>query len=114
MAPLPRTQLRMLTAQVYDNARSREPSNAYIGTLPKIAELPSRFEGDADDSPNDSAALSLSAPVVPSVTRTRLRMRVVAPPLLDLEASSESVRVGLVYRIPFLIMTASFGRISTG
>ena len=80
----------------------------------KIAELPSRFEGDADDSPNDSADLSLSAPAVPSVTRRRLRMRMVAPPLLDFEASSESVRVGLVYRIPFLTMTASFGCISTG
>ena len=74
----------------------------------KIAELPSRFEGDADDSPNDSADLSLSAPAVPSVTQKRLRMRMVAPPLLDLEASSESVRVGLVYGMSFLTLTASF------
>ena len=47
----------------------------------KVAELPSRFDGEADDSPNDSAALSLSALAVPSVTLTRLRMRMVAPPL---------------------------------
>ena len=80
----------------------------------KIAELPSRFEGDADDSPNDSAALSLSAPAVPSVTQKRLRMRMVAPPLLDLEASSESVRVGLVYGMSFLTLTASFWCIPTG
>jgi hypothetical protein len=72
-----------------------------------VAELPSRFERDADDSSNDSDALTLSAPAVPPNTRKRLRRaHVVEPPPLDFEASS--VRVGLVYGMSFLTLTASF------
>ena len=72
-----------------------------------VAELPSRFERDADVSSNDSDALTLSAPAVPSITRKRLRRaHVVEPPPLDFEASS--VRVDLVYGMSFLTLTALF------
>ena len=78
-----------------------------------VAVLPSQFERDADDSSNDSVARMLSAPAVPPITRKRLRRaHVVEPPPLDLEASS--VRVGLVYEMSFLTLTASLGSIPTG
>jgi hypothetical protein len=72
-----------------------------------VAELPSQVERDADDGSNDSDALTLSAPAVPPITRKRLRRaHVVEPPTLDIEASS--VRVGMVYGMSFLTLTASY------
>jgi ribosomal protein L32 len=98
---------RKVTRAVQRLRLSRDAAKA------KVAELPSQFERDADDSSNDSDALTLSAPAVPSITRKRLRRaHVIEPPPLDLEASS--VRVCLVYGMAFLTLTASFGCISTG